>query len=325
MAPFLEGFIDLLSELIIVYLMIAGGVIWRFSRYYSPQYGKWFTSVVIWVFFPITIISSFAGITSFEGIVILQISLVAIAVHGLSSLATYLLVRDRPIQEAGSLVLCGTFPNALLFPFPIILAILGNNGLVYATIFVFVAMILRNSFGVLIGMHYNPQAHGSDSQAQLGLKLLKDLFKFPPFLALLVGFFIHSLFGPQVIGDIPGLDFFKTISLYGALILVGVSFQDLRELHPRNLFSRNVIQVSFSRFIIGPSVAVFLIIILQSSALLAIPLIIQSMAPPAVANILYGKFFNLDEAQISLLITSLTFLALIILPFEVLILMWVFL
>ncbi|MFW9779628.1 MAG: AEC family transporter [Candidatus Heimdallarchaeota archaeon] len=325
MATFLEGFFELLFDLIIVYLMIAGGVIWRFSRYYSPEYGKWFTSIVIWVFFPISIISSFAGIGTLVGITVLQITLVAVSVHGFSSLVMYILVRNRPAEEAGSLVLCGTFPNALLFPFPIILAILGDNGLVYATIYVFIAMTLRNSLGVLIGMHYNPQARGHESQTQIAYKLVKDLLKFPPFLALLLGFFLHALFGPQAIGQIPGIDFFKTISLYGALVLVGVSFQDIKELHPRNLLSRNVLEVSFTRFLIGPAVAAFFIIIFQSTGLIAIPLIIQSMAPPAVANILYGKFFNLDEGQISLLITSLTFLALLILPFEVLLLQWIFL
>lgn len=325
MAPFLGGFLDLLSKLIIVYLMIVGGVLWRFSKYYSPQLGKWFTSMVIWVFFPISIISSFAGIETFIGVSIFQVALVAISVHGISSLSMYLLARDRPTQEAGSLVLCSTFPNSLLFPFPIILAMLGDSGLVYATIFVFIAMILRNSLGVLIGIHYNPQTSESDSPAQVAARLVKNLLKFPPFLALIGGFLLHSLFGPQAIANFPGLDLFKTVSLYGALILVGVSFKDLQELHPRKLFSRNVLQVGFSRFIIGPIVAVFLIVILQITDLMAIPIIIQSMAPPAVANILYGKFFQFDEAQISLMITSLTFLALIFLPLELLVLQWVFL
>ena len=122
----------------------------------------------------------------------------------------------------------------------------------------------------------------------------------------------------------PGLDILKTISTYGALILVGVSFQELGQLHPRNFVSREVMQVGITRFFIIPIVALILFIVLPVTSIMAIPIMIQSMAPPAVSNILYGKFFYLDEAKISLLITSLTFFALIILPFELLMILFLF-
>lgn len=316
------GLIELLSNLFLIYLFIGLGIIWRFSKFYKEEYGRWFTQIVFWIFFPISIISSFAKIESFVGEVIIIITLIALAVHGVSFFSAYLFARNYPSDETGSLVMCGTFPNTLLFPFPIILAVLGSteNGILalfYATIFVFVAMVLRNSLGLFLGMKYQPRKEETDTSPQREfLKAFVDLLKFPPFLAIFAGFLLHGLFGSQAIGAIPGLEIVKNISLYGALLLVGISFKDLAQLHPRNYVSKDVIQVGVVRFMIGPLVAIMLIVMLPVSALMAVPILIQSMAPPAVSNIIYGKFFNFDTSQISLLVTVLTFLALILLPFE---------
>ncbi|UCE14703.1 MAG: AEC family transporter, partial [Candidatus Heimdallarchaeota archaeon] len=138
-------------------------------------------------------------------------------------------------------------------------------------------------------------------------------------------FSLHALVGPESIGNIPGLDFIKPISLYGALILVGVSFRELTQLHPRNLFSKDVFRVSSVRFLIAPLITLLFLVIFQvRESVVAITLLIQGMAPPAVINIMYGKFFNLKEDEISLLITSLTLLALLILPVELLLLLLLF-
>jgi predicted permease len=329
MAALIDAFIELIEALSIIYIVIGLGIIWRFSRFYKPEYGKWFTQIVFWIFFPISIISSFAKIESFAGEVILLVTIITIVVHLFSFLATYISTKNRPSEETGSLVLCSTFPNALLFPFPIILAIAGSIALFYATIFVFVAMVLRNSFGLALGIAFQPLNSDNSDKVEIEEKLnyrkaFIDLLKFPPFLALALGFLLHAAVGPQTIANIPGLDIAKDISLYGALLLVGISFQDLQQLHPRNFFSKDVSQVAFARFIVGPLAALILVILLPVTSIMAIPLLIQSMAPPAISNIIYGKFFNFDTSQISLLITTLTVFALVLLPLELMLIMAIF-
>ncbi len=329
----IEGLLGLLSDLLIVYIMISIGIIWRFSKFYRPKYGKWITTITIWFFFPVNIISSFASIESFAGEMIIIVMVIAVIVHIASFLSIHLISRNKPPEEVGARVLCSTFPNSLLFPFPIILAILGPSALVYASIFVFIAMILRNSLGVLLGIRYNPDsANTLDNDQKTPFmdikKIMFNLLKFPPLLAVIAGFVLHALVGPKMIGDffaLPGLNIVKPISLYGALILVGISFREIEQLYPRNLFSKEVFHVSFVRFLIAPLVILLFLVILQvRESAVAITLLIQGMAPPAVINIMYGKFFNLKEDEISLLITSLTILALVLLPLELLILLILF-
>lgn len=232
-------------------------------------------------------------------------------------------------EENGALVLCATFPNALLFPFPIIYAIVGNIGIYYGAIFVFIAMALRNTFGVVLGIMYDPLKETNlNLQKSKNLQIIKNnilnLVKFPPFLALFIGLFLYLFFGPESINNIPGFDFFKIISLYGSLLLIGISFKELSQLHPRNALSKDVGKVFLTRFLIAPFFAILILIFLSSSPYLAIPLMIQSMAPSAISNVLYAKYFNLDESKISLVVTFLTSLALIILPFELFILLLFF-
>lgn len=331
---FLEGFMELLSRLAIVYFMIGLGIVWRFSRLYKPEYGKFITNIIIWVFFPISIISSFADIESFSGEVFFLVVIVAIFVHGISYLSSRLILRKRPLGETGPLVLCTTFPNAFLFPFPIIMALEIPSGLVYASIFVFMAMIFRNTFGVLLGIWHKPvNNNASNSENILTVnykKLVIDLFKFPPFLAVLAGFLIHSLLGPQAISFTnypeiqPILEIIKSISLYGSLLLIGMAFQAPSQLHPRKFFSEDIFQVASSRFVIVPLFTIILLFLLPTTPFVAIPLLIQSMAPPAVSNVIYGKFFHFDESEVSFLITSLTLYALLLLPLELFILQILF-
>ena len=329
----IEGLFGLFTDLLIVYIMIIIGIIWRFSKFYKPEYGKWINTITIWFFFPVNIISSFASIESFAGEMIVIVTVIAVIVHLASFLSIHLISRNKPSEEVGARVLCSTFPNSLLYPFPIILAILGPSALIYASIFVFVAMILRNSLGVLLGVLYAPEdvntlENGQKSPFTDVRKIFFNLLKFPPLWAVIAGFMLHALVGPGVIDDffgLPGLSIIKPISLYGALILVGVSFREVEQLHPRNLFSKEVLRVSSVRFLVAPLVIfVFLVILQVREPAVAISLIIQGMAPPAVINIMYGKFFQLKEDEISLLITSLTLLALVILPFELLILLVLF-
>ncbi|MHA1304409.1 MAG: hypothetical protein ACTSPI_11990, partial [Candidatus Heimdallarchaeaceae archaeon] len=67
----------------------------------------------------------------------------------------------------------------------------------------------------------------------------------------------------------------------------------------------------------GGLIAVIVIIFLPISSIHKIPLIVQSLAPPAVNNIAYARWFKLDDILTSRLIAILTLVALIFLPFEI--------
>jgi predicted permease len=319
-------FLELLSNLFWVYLFILLGIVWRFSRFYKKAYAGYFTKLTIWIFLPVLIISSFANIEVFVGEIIIQIGIIAFMVHLGSYFVVYLLTKKENFSpDAGSIAMTAMFPNVLLFPFPIILAVLGESALIYAAIFVFLAMVIRNTFGMVIGVRYSDEQSKESEIKGFNLKdLVKSMVKFPPFIAVIVGFILHSMIGPEAIGQIPGIDPISDISLYGSLLLVGVSFQDLGDLHPRKLFSKSTYQVSLVRFVVSPLIAIIPIVLFQLEPIIAITMLIQSMGPPAVSSIVYGTFFDMNESLMSSIITIVTLIALAVLPFELLLLLLLF-
>ena len=190
-------------------------------------------------------------------------------------------------------------------------------------------MSLRNTFGVVLGIIYDPLKNEEENgKENKNMEIIKrnivNMLKFPPFLALIIGFLIYVSSGPETINNIPGFDVFKTISLYGSLLLIGISFKELSQLHPKNIVSSDVVKVFMSRFLVAPIVTLIFLILVSTESYIAIPLMIQSMAPSAISNVLYAKYFNLDESKISLIVTFLTLLALVILPFELFFLLILF-
>ncbi len=326
---FIQAFFDLARNLVVVYFFILIGIVWRFSPLYQEKFTPWFTTIAIWILFPIIILSSFSEIESFTSQSIIFVIFLTILIHIISYITIYLMSRNLAPSEIGARVLCSTFPNALLFPFPIIIAMIGSSALFTATIFVFVALVLRNTLGVYLGVYYgskkvNTSSNPNDSFKIDVRKIIVDTFRFPPFIALILGFILYSIYGHTIISTLPNIEFIKNLSLYGSLLIIGFSFEKIEQLLPRNLFSKDILEVSIPRFVISPLFAGIILLLVNAPPLVSVPLFIQSMAPPAVSNILYGQFFHFDAAKISQLITSLTLLALLILPLELVIILLLF-
>ncbi len=328
-----ELLLNLGSQLFFIYLIIIIGIIWRFSRFFTPNLGKWFTNVTIWIFFPITIIFSILTLESTSISIFLGIGILALLIHVISYFSILFLSKPNYLfrektqsnlnnQQLGAQALSAMFPNALIYPFPIILAVIGEKGIPYATIFVFFVIIFRNSLGVYIGIEHSNESLNSPLKINTQ-KMILETLKFPPFVATLIGFFFLLINGPQDFQS-PVITLSKDISLWGSLILIGISFQDLSQLKPENLFSQKTQNVAFVRFFVSIVVGTLFVWFWQFSSVIAFTLLIQCMGPPAVSNIIYGKFFNLSEDEISIYTISVTLIGLLLLPLEILVLSMLF-
>lgn len=316
--------LELLSKLFIIYLAIAFGIIWRFSgtRFYKPEYGKWFTNIVIWVFFPIAVFSSMIEIQTLDLSIFLVIGIFAVIIHVASYLSIILISPNEPL---GPKAMTATFFNGLLYPFPIIIATVGQDGLFYSTIFVFYILILRNTFGVFIGIRH---ATGSDDSEEPSLdikKVMLGVMKFPPFIAMVIGLFANIVIGSQDFSSFELISVSKDLSMYGGLVIVGLSFQNISQIKFNSLFSDSTIKVGLVRFLIAPIISLVVLLLFQFPSLAIFVLMVQSTSPPAISNIIYAKFFNIKEDEVSIFITSLTFIALLILPFELILYQFLFL
>lgn len=322
----IEAIIGLTSKLVFIYLAIALGVIWRFSRFYREEVGKKFTQFTIWILFPINILVAILGIESIDFNTLIGIGILAVLIHLVSYFAIVTITRvnrrNRMLGDNASIgaqAMTATFPNALLFPFPIILATVGDQGLPFAAIFVFFVMILRNSLGIFVGVRHSEGNHDVASSLDVH-KIVIEVMKFPPFIATILGFAILVVIGPQDVQN-SSVQLAKDFAIWGSLLLVGLSFQDLAQLKPKFLFSQKTMEVASVRYGVAPVFGLLFVFLWRFPPLISFALMIQCMGPPAIANILYGRFFELPEDEISIYITSVTFLGLLLLPLEILLLL----
>ncbi|MFX1534788.1 MAG: AEC family transporter [Promethearchaeota archaeon] len=327
-----EIFLDLIGRLAVIYIGILFGFILNKTRLSSDYWKGKITKLNIVVIFPITIFFALASMSiSTDFLIIAQILLCAFLVHVMGYIwtvfANSLWLSNRPNTTKGAVTQVSTFPNALIYPFPIILALVGEEGLFSATLFLIMALVLRNSLGIMIGSQYSSDRHHISLK-----KVVRKVLLFPPFLAMIVSFLFLVVVGPQDFSNVIIVSWIKNIATFSALIMIGLTIRlPESSKNPNHNDSRlvnesSIVETRFfeqltpaiGRFVICPVLALVLVFVFGFPGLLAIPLLIQAAAPPAVNNIIYSEFLGFDATTVSQSITILTVVALIILPLELL-------
>ncbi len=338
---------ELAIRVAIIYAGIFGGfLLQRVPK--SEKIGKWLLFAGINILSPALLIIIFldmdtGSLTSLNWWFIALVTTLGMA---FSMLIDWLMVRkkDLPSQTKGAEINTTGFMNALFYPFPIIIGILSGDmlaeGLLAASIYLIVQTFYRNTLGVYLGLHYGSTVNKSI------WKVVKGMLLFPPTIGMFIGLVLRFSIGqinighhlidyvsyhisnPEIVnkifvgqvslGDHIAVTIFQDVSMVIMLALVGLSFK----LPKKNEWKEVALfRNSFARF--GGGVLVVIIVIFLPIPIgMKVAMIIQSLAPPAVANTAYSKYFNLDEILTSRSIALLTLIALIFLPGEIALLVW---
>jgi predicted permease len=339
--------VELIIRVVIIYAGIFGGFLLQ-KVPKADVIGKWLLFAGINILSPALLIVIFldmdtGSLTSMNWWFIALITTLGMA---FSMLIDWLMIRkkDLPDPTKGAEINTTGFMNALFFPFPIIIGILSGDmlaeGLLAASIYLIVQTFYRNTLGVYLGLHY-----GSTEDRSIW-KVVKGMFLFPPTIGMLIGLILrfsigqitignHLIdflsfnfsnpdlvsklaLGPMSIGDHIAVTVFQDASMVIMLALVGLSFKlPKKDEWKEAAVGRN----SIARFG-GGLLAVGVLIFLPMPMGMKVAMVIQSMAPPAVANTAYSKYFNLDEVLTSRSIALLTLIALVFLPGEIALLVW---
>jgi predicted permease len=229
-------------------------------------------------------------------------------------------IEEISMAQKGAELTSSGFMNALFFPFPIIIGILPDHlqaeGLLAASLYLLAQTILRNSLGVYMGIHYGANSNFVSKKSIF--KILRGLILFPPTIGMIVGLILRFTIGFVDTSTNVVADIFRDATMVLMLVIVGLSFRfPKKEEWKEKVLIRGVV----SRFG-GGLLSIVPIFFIPIPLVAKIPLIIQTMAPPAVANSAYAKYFKLDELLTSRFIAILTIIALIFLPAEIALLVW---
>lgn len=330
------NFIDILFRITIIYFLIAFGQILRhFTADPDNSHAiSYLTKIILDLFFPFLVISSILNVTVNSLFLVFFSVIFCIVIMASGFLSVFFFSRFRSISRPtlGSMFFAVSFPNSVFLPFPLILILIGSQGLISATLFAVTVIVAQNSFGSFIAFTYGKP---EESIKLTFSSLFKKIFFFPPTLAMIIGFSLKIVFQPSSFTELFSflpfsslqitslVDIVSWISLILALILVGITF-DMRFSSFKNRF---ILETTFFRLIVAPLFGILFIFLIslffQSSGIfqrdIIIPLLIQAFSGPAIINIAFAKEFSLDLDAESMYITIVTLLALFFLPLLVLI------
>ncbi|TFG10212.1 hypothetical protein EU534_01250 [Candidatus Heimdallarchaeota archaeon] len=340
---------ELVIRVTIIYAGIAGGfLLQRWSK--AEKLGKWLLFVGINILSPVLLIVVFldmdtGSLTTMNWWFIVLTTTLGMA---FSMLIDWLMLRkhkaELPCQTIGAEISTTGFMTALFFPFPIIIGIMSGDmlaeGLLAASLYLIVQTIYRNTLGVFLGLHYGSTGHRSI------WRIVRGLLLFPPTIGMVIGLILRFSIGQITIahylsdfvttdilsltnlntqsqgffslGDHIAVQVFQDISMVIMLALVGLSFKLPKKEEWKKVA---LLRQSIARFG-GGLLVVVILFFLPIPAGMVVAMTIQSLAPPAVANTAYSKYFNLDEVVTSRSIALLTLIALIVLPAEIIFLVW---
>lgn len=242
----------------------------------------------------ISVSAAFAGTIGLAAITFLTVSL------ALSFAQT---TREKgPVR--GAIILNSTFFNSMFLSFPILLAFHGGDFSV-AILFVVPIMLIHNTFGVVISSHFGSGAAGK--------KALLGALKFPPLIGLAAGLLL-KLFIPASAATAPEFSALNTIGLltaYLVLVLVGLHLPIPKD--PWNLLkNRAVWLIGVNRFVFAPIVGLVIIAVFGLEGIARSTVLIMSLMPPAITNMIISSRFKLDNGITSQSIFLLTLVSLAI-------------
>ncbi|MBN2823363.1 MAG: AEC family transporter [Coriobacteriia bacterium] len=186
-----------------------------------------------------------------------------------------------PAPTAGAFILAAAFGNTGYIGYPLATALLGDTGLVRAIFYdVFGTVAAVLTVGIVVA--------GEMGEHQARVNPLKELFTFPPFIALLIALALRSVSVPVLVSD--WLVDLSKIVVPLIMISVGLS------LKPHGIRDRLglVGGVAIIKLLVLPAVALLLGGLVVSDAGLVRLLVLQAGMPSMMLGLVIGMRFKLD-------------------------------
>ncbi len=314
--------LSLLKDVSILYAFIfAGFIIGKLLKGRLNRTRTTLTKILINLISPIQIFTVLTtNTTQLDFWFVFQIIIVMFAVFTVNSTSILYYLKNKEWvtdPQRGTHFLNVAFPNVMFFTIPLILTLFSEELTVVSVFYASSALVLRGSIGIMICEKYSREQKEEITKKQMVINLLKSLFTFMPFLAILAAVIVLAT-GQTQIGDaiFPLKGIVNEIASDTSLILVGMVLAGLKIQEVKE-YKKHIFLVAFWRIIISflvyISIAYFLEFSVYDKEVKRILLIIVC-GPPAVFNVIFSIYFKLDEKFAAIAVATITLIVLILLP-----------
>ncbi|MFU0831453.1 MAG: AEC family transporter [Oscillospiraceae bacterium] len=293
-------FLNVLTKIAILFLMIAVGYACGKYNIISDGGAKEMTAVLFWIVTPCLIISSVQDVTgkvSIENLILSGVlSAVCIAVAiGFS----YLLFRKHSAQRKNILRFAVSYSNCGFMGLPLASALLGPEGVAYASIFIAVFNLFVWTHGVSC---MKQKAEFSYRKALLNPGTVG--------LAVALGLSIFSYRLPEIF--LSPMQFFSGLNTPLAMLVIGVYISEV----PLNeLFSDSVLYwLALARLLVIPMLCFFLLLPFHVDQIVFTTLLILISAPTAANSVMFAAQFGCDTRLGSKAVALTTLLSAFTMP-----------
>ncbi len=297
----LHSFFTVAEKVAVLFLMISVGFGCSKFRVITQRGAAQITTILMYIVTPCLIVSSLQDTI---GTVSMQAIAVASGVAALSDIvaiaASTLLFRKHEDRRKKVLRFALVYSNCGFMGLPLVQAVLGNQGVVYASVYMSV-------FNVFVWTHGYAMMSGD------GKISLKKIFLNPGVIGLAVGLplFAFSVHLPDVI-EAP-LSGFSSLNTPLAMLVIGtyIAKVNLREL----FLDKDVYWVSFYRLVLVPAVFLGILALLKPEPMVLMSCMMLASAPTAGNTVLFAAMYGSDVKLASKTVTITTLLSIFTMPF----------
>lgn len=283
----------IISQIIILAIVVLIGAIAAKFRVLTPASKDMLSKLIFNISLPLMLFTNFLRIeatprliaNSFTVLIVAGMVIMVLLLIGWISTRLFK-IKDR---EAAVFKTHSMFGNTIFLGFPLILALYGPEGLLYATMFQLVSNILMWTIGVVVLSHGN------------GVSWKKSITKVlnPNTIATLIGlvFFLLSVKLPDILvrpmSELGSANTWLSMLYIGAM-LVFASVGDL-------LRNKSIYLISFNRLIFAPAILISIFYILAEvvgiapDKLVSSVIILEASMPCMVTVVIMAKEFGADD------------------------------
>jgi predicted permease len=298
----LSSFLTVVEKVGVLFIMIAAGYICSKLRVITQRGAAQINTILLFIATPCLIVNSLQG-TIGKGTVNMQAIAVAggvtALIHIISIAISTLLFRKREDRRKKVLRFASVYSNCGFMGIPLVQAVLGDQGVVYASIYIAVYNVFVWTHGFII-------MSGGEK-----VSVKKIIFN-PGVIGLAVGlpFFACSAQIPDVIGY--PISCFSNLNTPLAMLVIGgyIARIDFREL----FLDKDVYWVSFFRLLMIPAVLLGALWILKPDPMVFMVCMMLSSAPTAANTALFAAQYGSDVKLASKTVAITTLFSILTMP-----------
>ncbi len=307
MSLFLSNMTTALTQVVILYIIVAIGFLCHKTGIYTEKASRMTTDLLFYIVTPAMIIRSFLAIEfSEESLKGLGLAfLAALIFHGIGILLTEVIFRKTEIQKAAIYKFAAVYGNVGYMVLPLAGAMLGDEGVFYCSAIVIPFNILSFTHGLKV------MTKGSENNKIS----VKDLFLNPGFLGVAIGLplFLLKVNLPQV-AFMP-LSYVADLQTPLAMIMFGTY---IASANLKKVFSDYHVYLCMAvKLLAMPLLTILSLRALGFTGMLLVACTLSASAPTANNTVMFAAKFNKDTALASSVTAFISIISILTMPLMV--------